>query len=99
MRWVRELTDAVPRAWRRGDDPAHPPRPADALGQGRLAAGRRALHAREAAHRAFPKRVEDWDIERIVRDFGDAAERMKEGGMDGIELEAYGHLLDQFSRR
>lgn len=53
-------------------------------------------HAREASHRSFPKRIEDWDIERIVRDFGDAAERMKEGGMDGIELEAYGHLLDQF---
>ncbi len=53
-------------------------------------------HAREAAHRAFPKRLEDWDIERILRDFGDAAERMRAGGMDGIELEAYGHLLEQF---
>lgn len=53
-------------------------------------------HAREAAHRAFPKRMEEWDIARIIRDFGDAAERMKEGGMDGIELEAYGHLIEQF---
>ncbi|WP_337266563.1 NADH:flavin oxidoreductase [Oryzifoliimicrobium ureilyticus] len=53
-------------------------------------------HQREAAHRAFPKKVEDWDIERIIKDFADAAERMKAGGMDGIELEAYGHLLDQF---
>jgi 2,4-dienoyl-CoA reductase-like NADH-dependent reductase (Old Yellow Enzyme family)/thioredoxin reductase len=53
-------------------------------------------HAREASHRAFPKRLEDWDIERIIGDFGDAAERMQAGGMDGIELEAYGHLLDQF---
>lgn len=53
-------------------------------------------HHREAAHRAFPKKIEDWDIERIVRDFADAAERMKAGGMDGIELEAYGHLIDQF---
>jgi N-methyl-L-proline demethylase len=53
-------------------------------------------HAREASHRAFPKRIEDWDIERVIRDFGDAAERMQAGGMDGIELEAYGHLLDQF---
>jgi 2,4-dienoyl-CoA reductase-like NADH-dependent reductase (Old Yellow Enzyme family)/thioredoxin reductase len=53
-------------------------------------------HRREAAHRAFPKRIEDWDIERIVRDYADAAERMKAGGMDGIELEAYGHLIDQF---
>ena len=51
---------------------------------------------REASHRAFPKLIEDWDITRIIKDFGDAAERMKAAGMDGIELEAYGHLLDQF---
>ncbi|CAN7759059.1 NADH:flavin oxidoreductase [Ensifer adhaerens] len=54
-------------------------------------------HHREAAHRAFPKKLEDWDIERIIRDFADAAERMKAGGMDGVELEAYGHLIDQFT--
>ncbi|WP_185984766.1 NADH:flavin oxidoreductase [Aureimonas mangrovi] len=53
-------------------------------------------HEREAAHRAFPKRIEDWDIERIVKDYADAAERMKAAGMDGIEIEAYGHLMDQF---
>ncbi|MDE3120408.1 MAG: NADH:flavin oxidoreductase [Paracoccaceae bacterium] len=51
---------------------------------------------REPAHRAFPKLAEDWDIERIIGDFADAAERMQAGGMDGIELEVYGHLLDQF---
>ena len=51
---------------------------------------------REPAHRAFPKLIEDWDIERIITDFADAAERMKAGGMDGIELQVYGHLLDQF---
>ncbi|MGQ3487595.1 oxidoreductase [Roseovarius pacificus] len=51
---------------------------------------------REPAHRAFPKLAEDWDIERIISDFADATERMKEGGMDGIELQVYGHLLDQF---
>lgn len=55
-----------------------------------------ASHEREPAHRAFPKQVEDWDIDRIVQDYADAAERMKEGGMDGIELQAYGHLMDQF---
>jgi 2,4-dienoyl-CoA reductase-like NADH-dependent reductase (Old Yellow Enzyme family)/thioredoxin reductase len=53
-------------------------------------------HHREAAHRAFPKKIEDWDIERIIKDFADAAERMKAGGMDGVEVEAYGHLIDQF---
>lgn len=51
---------------------------------------------REPAHRAFPKLIEDWDIARIINDFADAAERMKAGGMDGIELQVYGHLLDQF---
>jgi hypothetical protein len=53
------------------------------------------LH-REPAHRAFPKVIEDWDIARIIRDYADAAERMQAGGMDGIELEAYGHLMDAF---
>ncbi|HLZ64980.1 MAG TPA: NADH:flavin oxidoreductase [Aliidongia sp.] len=53
-------------------------------------------HNREAAHRSFPKKLEDWDIGRIINDYADAAERMKAGGMDGIELQAYGHLMDQF---
>lgn len=53
-------------------------------------------HRKEAAHRAFPKKIEDWDIRRIVADFSDAAERMQAAGLDGIELEAYGHLIDQF---
>jgi 2,4-dienoyl-CoA reductase-like NADH-dependent reductase (Old Yellow Enzyme family)/thioredoxin reductase len=53
-------------------------------------------HEREAAHRAFPKRLEDWDIERIIANYADAAERMQAGGMDGLELQAYGHLMDQF---
>ena len=51
---------------------------------------------REPAHRSFPKEAEDWDIERIIEDYADAAERMKESGMDGVEIEAYGHLLDSF---
>ncbi|HCH22813.1 MAG TPA: N-methylproline demethylase [Oceanospirillaceae bacterium] len=55
-----------------------------------------ASHHREASHRAFPKQVENWDIERIIRDYADAAERMYAAGMDGIELQAYGHLMDQF---
>ncbi|MCK0197205.1 NADH:flavin oxidoreductase [Ancylobacter sp. 6x-1] len=53
-------------------------------------------HAREPAHRAFPKRIEDWDIERVIKDFADAAERMKAANLDGIEIEAYGHLVQQF---
>ncbi len=53
-------------------------------------------HEREAAHRAFPKKLEDWDIARIIGDYADAAERMQAAGLDGIELQAYGHLMDQF---
>ena len=51
---------------------------------------------REPAHRSFPKEAEDWDIERIIKDYGEAAERIKEAGLDGVEIEAYGHLLDSF---
>jgi len=53
-------------------------------------------HNREPAHRAFPKKMEEWDIDRIVKDFADAAERMKTAGLDGLEIESYGHLMDQF---
>jgi N-methyl-L-proline demethylase len=53
-------------------------------------------HHKEAAHRAFPKKAEEWDIARIIGDYADAAERMKAAGLDGIELQAYGHLMDQF---
>jgi 2,4-dienoyl-CoA reductase-like NADH-dependent reductase (Old Yellow Enzyme family) len=52
--------------------------------------------AREPAHRAFPKEMEDWDMARIAADYAAAAERMKAAGLDGIELECYGHLLDHF---
>ena len=51
---------------------------------------------REPAHRAFPKIIEDWDIERIVADYALAAEHMQAAGLDGIELQCYGHLIDQF---
>jgi hypothetical protein len=53
-------------------------------------------HVREPAHRAVPKLIEEWDIERIKSDFADAAERMKAAGVDGVEFESYGHLLSQF---
>jgi len=53
-------------------------------------------HEREPAHRAFTKQMEEWDIARVIRDYADAAERMQAGGMDGVEFECYGHLMDQF---
>ncbi|MCU0828323.1 MAG: NADH:flavin oxidoreductase [Tabrizicola sp.] len=52
--------------------------------------------SREPAHRAFPKIIEDWDIARIIADYADAAERMQAAGLDGVEFECYGHLMDQF---
>ncbi len=51
---------------------------------------------REPSHRAFPKVIEDWDIARIITDYADAAERMQAAGVDGVEFECYGHLMDQF---
>ena len=51
---------------------------------------------REPAHRAFPKVIEDFEIARIITDYADAAERMKDAGLDGVEFECYGHLMDQF---
>ena len=51
---------------------------------------------REPAHRAFPKAAEDWDLDRIVADYAAAAQRMAAAGLDGFEVEAYGHLPDQF---
>jgi 2,4-dienoyl-CoA reductase-like NADH-dependent reductase (Old Yellow Enzyme family)/thioredoxin reductase len=52
--------------------------------------------SREPSHRAFPKVMEDWDISRVVKDYADAAERMAAAGVDGVEFECYGHLMDQF---
>ncbi|TFI42503.1 N-methylproline demethylase [Rhodococcus sp. 1R11] len=51
---------------------------------------------RESAHRAFTRPAEKLDLDRIARDFADTAARCKEGGLDGVELMAYGHLLDSF---
>ena len=51
---------------------------------------------REPAHRSFPKEMDRSDIRRVVRAFGDAAVRCREGGLDGAELLAHGHLIHQF---
>ncbi len=51
---------------------------------------------REPAHRAFPKEAEDWDLDRIAKNYADASARMQAAGLDGIEFEAYGHFLDGF---
>ncbi|WP_461405739.1 oxidoreductase [Falsiruegeria mediterranea] len=51
---------------------------------------------RERAHRAFPKVMEQEDIERVIGDFVAAARRCQQGGFDGIELLSHSHLLGQF---
>ena len=51
---------------------------------------------REPQHRAFPKVMEQSDIRRIVAGYAAAARRTMEGGLDGVEVIAYGHLMDQF---
>ncbi len=51
---------------------------------------------REAAHRGFPKQAEAWDIERVIRDYAAAAQRIQAAGLDGFEIDAYGHFPDQF---
>lgn len=51
---------------------------------------------REPAHRSFPKIMEDFDIARAVKAYGQAAWRCKEGELDGIEIQSYGHLFDSF---
>ena len=51
---------------------------------------------REILHRGFPRAMDEDDIHRIVKDFATAANRCKAGGLDGLEVIASGHLIDQF---
>ncbi len=45
---------------------------------------------------SFPKVMDHDDIHRIVKSYGEAALRCKEGGLDGIEVVGHAHLLEQF---
>lgn len=51
---------------------------------------------RETLHRAIPREMGRHDIDRVVRAYTQAARRCKEGGLDGIETLAGGHLIGQF---
>lgn len=55
-----------------------------------------ASNVREPAHRAFAKAAEQWDLDRVLQDFVDVAQRCQSAGLDGIELMTYGHFLDAF---
>ena len=52
---------------------------------------------REPVHRGNAKTIEIEEIRRIVKDYAQAARRVKASGMDGIEISAaHQHLIDQF---
>lgn len=51
---------------------------------------------RETLHRSFPKEMDEHDIDRVVAAYAAAAKRCWEGGIDGIETLAGGHLIGQF---
>ena len=51
---------------------------------------------REIGHRSIPREMDRGDIDRVVRQFGDAAARAEEGGLDGLETMTHGHLIGQF---
>jgi 2,4-dienoyl-CoA reductase-like NADH-dependent reductase (Old Yellow Enzyme family) len=51
---------------------------------------------RDPAHHSVPREMSARDIARIVKAFGRAALRCKEGELDGCELLATTHLLGQF---
>ena len=53
--------------------------------------------SREPSHRAFPEGDRRLGYSaHHQRDYADAAERMAAAGLDGVEFECYGHLMDQF---
>jgi 2,4-dienoyl-CoA reductase-like NADH-dependent reductase (Old Yellow Enzyme family) len=51
---------------------------------------------RETLHRSIPKQMDEHDIDRVVKAYAAAALRCKQGGLDGIETLAGGHLIGQF---
>lgn len=52
--------------------------------------------SRETQHRAFSREMDEHDIRRVVKAYGEAARRCREGGLDGIETLTGGHLIGQF---
>ena len=51
---------------------------------------------RDPAHHSVPREMTSRDILRIIKAFGEAARRCREGELDGCELLATTHLLGQF---
>lgn len=51
---------------------------------------------RERQHRSFPKTIEPHEITRVLAGYAAGARRCREGGLDGCEVIAWEHLVDQF---
>jgi 2,4-dienoyl-CoA reductase-like NADH-dependent reductase (Old Yellow Enzyme family) len=51
---------------------------------------------RETLHRSIPREIDEHDIARIVKAFGQTARRCYQGGLDGLETHAGAHLIGQF---
>lgn len=52
---------------------------------------------RELVHGSFPVVMEDHDIERTIKDYGQAARRARDGGVDGVEISCQAAtLIEQF---
>ena len=52
---------------------------------------------RELVHGAFPIAMEDHDIRRVRKDFAQAARRVRDGDIDGVEVSCQaGTLIEQF---
>jgi len=51
----------------------------------------------ERVHREVPHELEPEQIAELVRAFGEATRRCRDGGLDGVEISmAHNHLIDQF---
>lgn len=51
---------------------------------------------RETLHRAIPREMLREDIDRVIAAYAAAAHRCEQGGLDGIETLAAGHMIGQF---
>lgn len=51
---------------------------------------------RDPAHHAMPRAMDGSDIERVIADYGSAARRCAEAGLDGVEVMVHSHLPGQF---
>jgi len=51
---------------------------------------------RETLHRAIPREMLREDIDRVIAAYAAAARRCEQGGLDGIETLAAGHMIGQF---